>query len=352
MADTKKSSKGTTPVKKTTEKNASVESSSTTNQTTEQQTAPDGKPSKAENIISVVLGLAVVVVIGAMIFNAIKGRQEQQTTTTPAVQEASISAMHTVAAGETLWRIAEQYYQDGYKWVDIQKANNLDTGNSVEVGDVLIIPVIKIDGSNLALGPTGGTGVTETPTATPEPTVAPTNTPEPTQVPPTATPRDLNLRGLLATNTPEPTQVPPTATPRDLLSLFKNAIQSRPTTEPTQAPTNTPESTEASATVEPSQSPTDTIQATVAPTDTPEPTAQPTVEPTKKEIVRPTNTPEVEENTSSASTEKQYTVEKGDSLWTIAQKVYNDPYKWVEIARANNLKNPNVIHVGNTFIIP
>lgn len=47
-----------------------------------------------------------------------------------------------------------------------------------------------------------------------------------------------------------------------------------------------------------------------------------------------------------------YQVEKGDSLWEISVRAYQDGYKWTEIAKANNLDNPNVIHPGNTLTIP
>lgn len=47
-----------------------------------------------------------------------------------------------------------------------------------------------------------------------------------------------------------------------------------------------------------------------------------------------------------------YTVVKGDHLWGIAVRTYGDGYKWVEIARANNLKSPNIIHPGNVLTLP
>lgn len=47
-----------------------------------------------------------------------------------------------------------------------------------------------------------------------------------------------------------------------------------------------------------------------------------------------------------------YTVVRGDYLWKIAVDAYGDGYKWVEIAKANNLKNPNVIHAGNVLVLP
>lgn len=47
-----------------------------------------------------------------------------------------------------------------------------------------------------------------------------------------------------------------------------------------------------------------------------------------------------------------YTVVRGDSLSQIARKFYGDGGKWVEIAKANKLANPQVIHAGNVFVIP
>lgn len=48
----------------------------------------------------------------------------------------------------------------------------------------------------------------------------------------------------------------------------------------------------------------------------------------------------------------QYTVANGDDLWVIADKFYKDPYKWTEIAQANNLTQPDLIHPGNVLTIP
>jgi nucleoid-associated protein YgaU len=51
-------------------------------------------------------------------------------------------------------------------------------------------------------------------------------------------------------------------------------------------------------------------------------------------------------------TTSSYVVVRGDSLWKIAIRAYGDGYKWVEIAKANNLKNPNIIHAGNVLMLP
>jgi len=47
-----------------------------------------------------------------------------------------------------------------------------------------------------------------------------------------------------------------------------------------------------------------------------------------------------------------YTIQKGDSLWTIAIRAYGDGYQWVKISKENNIKNPDIIHVGNELSIP
>lgn len=48
----------------------------------------------------------------------------------------------------------------------------------------------------------------------------------------------------------------------------------------------------------------------------------------------------------------KYTVEKGDHLWGIAVRAYGDGYRWGEIATANNIINPNIIHPGNALTLP
>jgi nucleoid-associated protein YgaU len=62
-----------------------------------------------------------------------------------------------------------------------------------------------------------------------------------------------------------------------------------------------------------------------------------------------TDTTKTEENSDTSSA---YTIKPGDDLWSISEDVYNDGYKWVEIAKINNLENPGVIHVGNKLTLP
>ncbi|MFQ5796284.1 MAG: HEAT repeat domain-containing protein [Candidatus Bipolaricaulia bacterium] len=49
-----------------------------------------------------------------------------------------------------------------------------------------------------------------------------------------------------------------------------------------------------------------------------------------------------------------YQVQPGDSLWTVAEKVYGNGFKWTVIAEANGIdvENPRGLRVGEWLIIP
>ncbi len=59
----------------------------------------------------------------------------------------------------------------------------------------------------------------------------------------------------------------------------------------------------------------------------------------------------IEKQTHAISGEK-YTIKEGDSLWAIAIRAYGDGFRWVDIARVNNLQNPDIIYIGNDLKIP
>jgi len=85
------------------------------------------------------------------------------------------------------------------------------------------------------------------------------------------------------------------------------------------------------------------------------------VDPNLIEVGQELTLPEVEAKTATVTGDtaettiqqpKQYTVLAGEHLWAIAQKVYNDPYKWSAISQANNLVNPNYLEVGQVLTLP
>jgi len=47
-----------------------------------------------------------------------------------------------------------------------------------------------------------------------------------------------------------------------------------------------------------------------------------------------------------------YTVKAGDDLWSIAEREYNDGFRWKEIAEANNIENASLIEEGESLVIP
>lgn len=55
---------------------------------------------------------------------------------------------------------------------------------------------------------------------------------------------------------------------------------------------------------------------------------------------------------SSPATPRTYTVVYGDTLWSIARRFLGKGSLYPLIAEANNIPNPNIIHVGQVLIIP
>ncbi|WP_051650818.1 M23 family metallopeptidase [Lachnoclostridium phytofermentans] len=56
-------------------------------------------------------------------------------------------------------------------------------------------------------------------------------------------------------------------------------------------------------------------------------------------------------SSSSKSIPKTYTVKKGDTLWAIAKKLLGNGAKCWNLAKLNNIKNPNLIYVGQVLKI-
>jgi nucleoid-associated protein YgaU len=52
--------------------------------------------------------------------------------------------------------------------------------------------------------------------------------------------------------------------------------------------------------------------------------------------------------------DNNYEVIKGDTLWDISVRAYQDGYRWIEIYKANaqTIQDPNIIEIGMTLIIP
>jgi surface antigen len=49
---------------------------------------------------------------------------------------------------------------------------------------------------------------------------------------------------------------------------------------------------------------------------------------------------------------RYYTVVRGDTLWGIAKRFYGNGSRYPEIAKANNIADPDIIHIGQVLLIP
>lgn len=112
---------------------------------------------KSEQLISMLMGVAVVLLVGYFSYRYFQGRQiarsnvvSEETSSiaeTAGIQSSSI--IHKVAEGEDLWNIAEKYYSSGYNWVDIAKKNNLKNPNILTAGQELTIPNVTPKGETI-----------------------------------------------------------------------------------------------------------------------------------------------------------------------------------------------------------
>jgi nucleoid-associated protein YgaU len=88
------------------------------------------------------------------------------------------------------------------------------------------------------------------------------------------------------------------------------------------------------------------------------PTVTPMPPTTPKEIVT-TKGGQIEVGQTSSTmtshvtfTGTSYTVQKGDTLWSISEKAYGDGFAWHMIERANSITNPTSLEIGTKLKIP
>lgn len=154
----------------------------------------------------------------------------------------------------------------------------------------------------------------------------------------TSTIADANLTPTVLPNTPLTITTSPNPT-EEIKATATPSPRPSSTPTPTMRPTATPSPTKAAPT------PTKTVaKATPTPTQVVKPTATP--------AMKPTATPTPSSQTAQKITGKTYVTQKGDDLWHIAERAYGDGYKWVEIAKANNLTNPSLLYSNTKLTLP
>lgn len=129
--------------------------------------------------LSLILGALIVLVVGILVFNYFNRPKpevgpSQQTNQQADVSPDNLPGKYTVKEGDTLFSVAEKYYNDGYKYTEIAKANNLEDVNQLTAGQVLDIPKLEaVASASPSVSPS------ETPTETPSesPLVVPSETP-------------------------------------------------------------------------------------------------------------------------------------------------------------------------------
>lgn len=99
--------------------------------------------------VSMVLGALIILVVGILVFNYFNKSKSslgpaQQTEAETDVLPGQLPGKYTVKEDDTLFTIADKYYQDGYRYQEIANANNLSNPDQIEVGQVLEIPKLEV----------------------------------------------------------------------------------------------------------------------------------------------------------------------------------------------------------------
>lgn len=149
-------------------------------------------------LLNLILGVLIVIIVGVLIFNYFNRARdlgpssniETTTDTSGDVTKANLPGNYTVKADDTLFTIAEKYYDSGWEYVRIVEANNVSDPDNLAEGQVLIIPKAEAQAMQPSPNTSTDSATTEpiitteavsTPSATPTPTVA--QTVDPTTAP-------------------------------------------------------------------------------------------------------------------------------------------------------------------------
>ena len=271
------------------------------------------------------LGAIVIVVVGVLVFNyfkSIESTQNQQLADAVNEDVDIASNEHTIKAGESLWTISEEYYGSGEKWIDIARENSLENPAGIEEGQVIVIPNLDQEDGDLAMAESNESG--EEQATEGEESEAMTSEDENQE-----DEGDISVDEALDV-------IAGKEIAEDVMEAVEETIGATATPTPTLVPTATPE---------PTATPTPEVVEEVVEETTPTPMLL-------DEAMSDENEEAVSEDSGNEEIPETYTVQRGDSLWSIAENIYGDGYRWTDIAQANDLANPQVIHAGNVFVLP
>lgn len=137
---------------------------------------------KNQSYLNLILGALIVVVLGVLVFNYFNKPTEEVGNITPEAQvittdeagdvtKEALPGKYTVKEGDTLFTIAQKYYDDGYKYSEIITENNLP-GESIEVGQELTIPKLEDALAAASADPSASPDTSASPEASPSPETA------------------------------------------------------------------------------------------------------------------------------------------------------------------------------------
>lgn len=116
---------------------------------------------KNNSFLNLVLGTLIVIVLGILIFNYFNksggslGPSDQTNEQVADVKKDELPGKYTIKEGDTLFLIAQNYYNDGWKYTQLVEANKITDANKIEVGQVLEIPSLD---NNTAITPSSDQG--------------------------------------------------------------------------------------------------------------------------------------------------------------------------------------------------
>jgi nucleoid-associated protein YgaU len=250
-----------------------------------------------ESTIGMILAGLVIIVTGFLAIRYFSSQNGEQIL--PPIQttmEESTDSKYIVKRNDNLWTISEKYYGTGYNWVDIKEANDLENANEISEGQELIIPSV-------------------------EPRIA-----------------DSSAGSLI----PEENESP-------IISDTPSKSESDIETKTQNSDAHKVEAGESLWKLAERYYNDGDKWVEIAKANNLE---NPSLIASGQELTIPNASVTSSTKTESQSGKDNYTVQKGDSLWSIASSAYGDGNQWVKLAEANKLAHPSVIHSGNTLTIP